>query len=180
MKLALPLLLCALLGACSTGVYQPSGRAPQTTNASTGSTSSSPSGPPPFPAPGSAPGASAPGGPDYRAPGPIPRSDPNAATESGGAVARLPEAPVAVTGPTAALLVQSQTQRDNGDFDRAAQTLERAIAISPEAPLLWVELAEIRMLQGSPALAQETARKALTLTGDDATLAARARRLIPR
>ena len=195
MRLAGIVLASALLGACTSGMYQqPSGR-PATTGAQSGTAAGGNPGtrgavdtsqPGPFPrsdqpvgpiAPGAAGG---PGSPDFRNPGPFPRSDSGAAGPDGGAVARLPDAPAAVTGPTAALLAQSQSQRDNGDFDRAAETLERAIAIAPDAAALWVELAEIRLLQGSPALAQETARKALTLTGDDAALAARARRLIPR
>lgn len=88
----------------------------------------------------------------------------------------------AAPGSTAAraLLLQSQTERDEGDLGGAAATVERALTIAPDEALLWVELAEIRMAQGDGVLAQEMARKALTLTTPDSAVAVRARRLIVR
>jgi Tfp pilus assembly protein PilF len=78
------------------------------------------------------------------------------------------------------LLIQSQTARDAGDLSGAAETVERALTIAPDEALLWVELAEIRMAQGDGVLAQEMARKALTLTMANSPVAVRARRLIVR
>jgi len=114
-------------------------------------------------------------------PGPIPRTD-SSSPPQGGAIGRLPEPPEPsrASGAAAALLEQSRDERSAGDLDRAAATLERGLTLSPDDPTLWVELAEIRLAQGNAALAQETARKALTLTGNDYALEARARRLIGR
>lgn len=104
---------------------------------------------------------------------PAPATEPAA-----GQGAIVPEART-VPPATAALLNQSHAQLDAGDIGGAAATIERALTITPDAAVLWVELAEIRMREGDPDLAEEMARKALTLTADPA-LAARARRLIRR
>jgi Flp pilus assembly protein TadD len=93
-----------------------------------------------------------------------------AATDSGPSVGNA----------TTALLQQSRTERADGDLSRAAATIERALSISPDDALLWVELAEIRMDQGDGVLAAEMARKALTLTPADSPVAARAGRIIRR
>ncbi len=169
MRLTVVGIVAALLSACTTSVYQSSGQ-PQ---ASTG----------PQPPAGS---ASAPVDPSAVPPGPVMRPGPIPRTESsppqGGAIGRLPEPPEPsrAAGAAAALLEQSRSERSSGELDRAAATLERGLSLSPDDPALWVELAEIRLAQGNAALAQETARKALTLTGDDYALEARARRLIGR
>ena len=85
-----------------------------------------------------------------------------------------------VSTATNALLLQSRTERDAGDLGRAAATIERALSIAPEDASLWLELAEIRLDQGNRPLAEEMARKALTLTPDGSTVADRARRLLSR
>ena len=93
----------------------------------------------------------------------------------------------AVPGPasppspvTAALLSQSHAQRDAGDLAGAAATIERGLTIAPDDALLWIELAEVRAREGDVDLAEEMARKALTLTDSNSGIAARARRLIRR
>lgn len=81
---------------------------------------------------------------------------------------------------TRTLLEQSQAELEAGDLGGAAATVERALTIAPDEALLWIALAEIRLAQGDGVLAQEMARKALTLTTPDSEIAARARRLIAR
>ena len=168
MRLTAAGFFAVLLSACTTGVYQPPGQ-PQTTGPQP--TASTPSVP-------IDPNAVLPG-PVMR-PGPIPRTE--TSPPQGGAIGRLPDPPEPsrAAGAAAALLEQSRNERSAGDLDRAAATLERGLSLSPDDPALWVELAEIRLAQGNAALAQETARKALTLTGDDYALESRARRLIGR
>jgi hypothetical protein len=100
--------------------------------------------------------------------------------ENTGAGATLPPDRAPGSTATRALLIQSQAERDAGDLGGAAATVERALTISPDDALLWVELAEIRMAQGDGVLAQEMARKALTLTAPSSPVADRARRLIVR
>jgi tetratricopeptide (TPR) repeat protein len=96
-----------------------------------------------------------------------------------GAGAELPPERV-LPGPSVALLDLSRDQRAAGDLGGAAATIERALTISPDEAVLWVELAEIRMDQGDTALAEEMARKALSLTNESTATAARARRLLRR
>lgn len=103
-----------------------------------------------------------------------------ASAGAAGAGAQLPEPPNAASGATQALLTQSRDQREAGDLGRAAATVERALTIAPDDALLWVELAEIRMNQGDAALAEEIARKTLTLTAANSPVAERARRLLSR
>jgi Flp pilus assembly protein TadD len=78
---------------------------------------------------------------------------------------------------TTALLSASRTARDDGDYESAAAVVERALAIDPNNAALWIELAELRNEAGDRAEADALARKALTLAGNDRTIAARAARL---
>ena len=73
-------------------------------------------------------------------------------------------------GPAATSLVtQAHRQAGEGDYGQAAATLERALRIEPDNPLLWIELGRIRMGENNPAQADALARKALALgTGDPA------------
>jgi cytochrome c-type biogenesis protein CcmH/NrfG len=107
---------------------------------------------------------------------------PGAASERDGVGqgAELPADPAPGSTATRALLIQSQAEREAGDLGGAAATVERALTIAPDEALLWIELAEIRMAQGDGVLAQEMARKALTVTPPNSAVAIRARRLIAR
>jgi cytochrome c-type biogenesis protein CcmH/NrfG len=58
-----------------------------------------------------------------------------------------------------ALLDEARADAAGGNLDNAADSLERAIRIQPYHPLLWQQLAEIRLRQGQPGLAEELARK---------------------
>lgn len=83
-------------------------------------------------------------------------------------------------GPSAAsvaLLDQSRAARERGDLMRAAAIVERALSIDPNDASLWIELAEIRFAQGDRDEAETLARKALTLAGNDRSIAPRAARL---
>lgn len=118
-------------------------------------------------------------GPYYR---PLPPTAPTerqpaAQSGSGAAVAGQTSR---LSGPTATLLGQSRDERDAGDLDAAAATIERALAIAPDEAALWVELAEIHFERGDLDRAEEMARKALTLTPAGTPEAERARRLIAR
>jgi Flp pilus assembly protein TadD len=101
-------------------------------------------------------------------------------TRSGGA------APVGATAARAAapnsasvaLLDQSRNARAAGELGQAAAALERALAIEPNNALLWIELAEVRAAAGDGDQADMLARKALTLAGNDRSVAERASRLM--
>ena len=130
------------------------------------------------PGPGSGPGAGSGAAREGGASADAGESARASGADSGAGAALPPER--VLTGPSIALLDFSRDQRASGDLGGAAATIERALTISPDEAMLWVELAEIRMDQGDSALAEEMARKALTLTGENSATAARARRILRR
>jgi tetratricopeptide (TPR) repeat protein len=68
---------------------------------------------------------------------------------------------------SASLVAQARSQSEGGHHGLAAATLERALRIEPENPLVWVELARVRQAEGNHAQADAMGRKALSLaTGD--------------
>lgn len=77
-------------------------------------------------------------------------------------------------GPAASALVnQAHTQAGGGDYGQAAATLERALRIEPDNPLLWIELGRVRLGENNFVQADAMGRKAAALaTGDPAAQAA--------
>jgi tetratricopeptide (TPR) repeat protein len=72
-----------------------------------------------------------------------------------------------LTAASQALVAQAHQQAAGGDYGAAAATLERALRIEPDNPLLWTELGRIRMGENNPAQAEAMGKKALSLaTGD--------------
>jgi Tfp pilus assembly protein PilF len=71
-------------------------------------------------------------------------------------------------GPAAtALVAQAHRQSGGGDYAQAAATLERAVRIEPDNPLVWIELGRVRLGENNGAQADAMGRKALALaTGD--------------
>jgi len=71
-------------------------------------------------------------------------------------------------GPAStALVAQAHKQMTGGDFGLAAATIERAMRIEPENPLLWIELGRVRYTAGDYSQADSMGHKALALaTGD--------------
>jgi tetratricopeptide (TPR) repeat protein len=82
-----------------------------------------------------------------------------------------PKAPAATLSPASkALVAQAQAQRKKGDLPGATVTLERALRIEPNNPLLWIEMSRLRMDQRNYAQAEAMGRKALSMSvGDDRT-----------
>lgn len=94
-----------------------------------------------------------------------------------GAPAGRPNAPVPRQfhlGPaSSALVTQAHTQAGGGDYGQAAATLERALRIEPDNPLLWIELGRVRLGENNATQAEALGRKALALAvGDGAAQAA--------
>jgi tetratricopeptide (TPR) repeat protein len=82
-------------------------------------------------------------------------------------------------GPAAsALVAQARTQANGGAFDAAGATLERALRIEPDNPLLWIELGRLQLQQGNAAQADGMGRKALALAAGDPQAQASAWRLL--
>lgn len=115
----------------------------------------------PAPAPLPPPGQPAP------RPAPAPRTDVPPARPQSDA-----------SGASGALLEQSRAQRAAGSLPAARASLERALRLDPNNAVLWIELGELELQTGNTSQAATMARKAMTLTGRDARLAARAERLL--
>ena len=106
---------------------------------------------------------------------PPPRSEPAPPRDSDVPPAR-PQSDA--SGASGALLEQSRAQRAAGSLPAARASLERALRLDPNNPVLWLELGELELQTGNTAQAATLARKAMTLTGRDTRLAARAERLL--
>jgi Flp pilus assembly protein TadD len=65
-----------------------------------------------------------------------------------------------------------------GDFGLAAATIERAMRIEPDNPLLWIELGRVRYTAGDYAQADSMGHKALALASGDAQAQSTAWKLI--
>jgi tetratricopeptide (TPR) repeat protein len=131
--------------------------------------------PPPFAKP--APGSPAPAG----------SPQPPAGTAAPGAAQATPVPPEHPATPprqfhlgaaSTALVAQAHTQASGGDYGQAAATLERALRIEPDNPLLWIELGRVRLGENNPAQADALGRKALSLATGDAAAQASAWHLI--
>ena len=65
------------------------------------------------------------------------------------------------------LLARAEQQQSRGQLQAAANTLERALRISPRNPLLWHQLAALRYQQGNLQQALQMAAKSNSFAGKD-------------
>jgi predicted Zn-dependent protease len=77
-----------------------------------------------------------------------------------------------------ALVTQAHTQLAAKNFLNAAATIERALRIEPNNPLLWLEYAQVRLNEQSYFQSESMARKALMLANGDPHTQSTAWRLI--
>ena len=77
-----------------------------------------------------------------------------------------------------ALVAQAHSQIHAGKYGPAEETIERALRIEPDNPLLWVELGQVWMTEGDAVQADGTSRRALALAAGDRQVQATAWRLI--
>ena len=104
----------------------------------------------------------------------VPAAEPSGSAPEPPAPEPAPSAPTA----TSALIEQSRLERAGGRYEAAAATLERALRIAPADPRLWLELAELRLLQNDVAQVRVLAQRALTLAAGDPAVERRARALL--
>ena len=142
------LALTALLSGCS--LFSPRPSAPDTP---------SPSSPPP-----DQPGTSSPLPPPPAAPPPQ--------------HAPLPPRENALSPATRSLVTQAKTLIAHGDFDGASSTLDRALRIEPNNPLLWTERGRLRLAESDAHQAEGCGRKALALASGDPNAQRQAGRLL--
>jgi predicted Zn-dependent protease len=63
-----------------------------------------------------------------------------------------------------ALVTQAQTQMATKNYIVAASSIERALRIEPDNPLLWIELGKVRFAEGNYVQAENMARKAVSMS----------------
>jgi len=81
--------------------------------------------------------------------------------------------PVAPQKPAVAvtsLLGKAERQRKAKDYKQATTTVERALRIAPEDPLLWQKLAEIKLDAGDAEQAEAMSLKSNEYAGDEDAL----------
>jgi hypothetical protein len=110
--------------------------------------------PPPAPAPAPAPGGTP--AETQPAPPPPPIEEPQ------------PLPPPVIREPTLgaasrALVSQAQTQVASKNYAVAASSIERALRIEPDNPLLWIELGKVRQAEGNYQQAENMGRKAASM-----------------
>ncbi len=77
-----------------------------------------------------------------------------------------------------ALVAQAHTLLARGDIDAASSTLDRALRIEPNNPLLWIELGRLRLVESDAHQAEGCGRRALALASGDPATQRQARRLL--
>jgi tetratricopeptide (TPR) repeat protein len=101
--------------------------------------------------------------------------------------ATAPEAPSAPAPPsrdyrlgpaTQSLVAQAHAQVARGELPGASTTLDRALRIEPQNPLLWIELARLRLAENDARQAEACSRKALALSSGDPNARAQAGRVL--
>jgi tetratricopeptide (TPR) repeat protein len=79
---------------------------------------------------------------------------------------------------THSLVTQARNQVAHGDLPAASSTLDRALRIEPNNPLLWIELGRLRLAENDAHQAEGCARKALALASGDRSTQAQSGRLL--
>ncbi|GAC1498986.1 MAG: hypothetical protein NVS1B6_04980 [Steroidobacteraceae bacterium] len=79
---------------------------------------------------------------------------------------------------TRSLVTQARALMSHGDLDAASSTLDRALRIEPNNPLLWIERGRLRLAEGDAHQAEGCGRKALALASGDHGAQAQAGRLM--
>lgn len=96
---------------------------------------------------------------------------PSHSTPDQPAAATRTVSPSSVQNPTTQkIITQATEQRNQGQLEAAAQTLERGLRIAPKNATLWSRLAAIRLQQRQYDQALTLARKSNTLAGANSTL----------
>ncbi len=77
-----------------------------------------------------------------------------------------------MTASPAVLALENDVEGNlkSGNYAEAAASLERAIRIQPKNPELWHVLAEVRLKQQQPGLAEDLAKKSNLLAKNNAEL----------
>jgi tetratricopeptide (TPR) repeat protein len=118
---------------------------------------------------------------------PQPQGNPIPEPQPSGPLTPIPPTPPRAPPPprenhlspaTRSLVTQSRTLASHGDLDGASSTLDRALRIEPNNPLLWIELGRLRLVESDAHQAEGCGRKALALASGDHAAQAQAGRVL--
>src|SRR5450432_3881835 len=98
---------------------------------------------------------------------PAPSASPSSISPVPGSPQARPPRQNSLSPPTRSLVTQSRTLLAHGDFNGASSTLDRALRIEPNNPLLWIELGRVRLVESDARQAEGCGRKALALASGD-------------
>ena len=112
--------------------------------------------------------------------GSFPESPPSGAPPQSSQPAPTPLPPREnhLSPATRSLVAQARTLQSRGDLDGASSTLDRALRIEPNNPLLWIEIGRLRLAENDAHQAEGCGRKALALASGDRRAQAQAGRLL--
>lgn len=125
---------------------------------------------PPVPRPSPPPNQPGTPQPAPGTPEPQPQPAPPAPTQ--------PQKQFRLSSACAALVKQAHAQSSKGDFPAATATVERALRIEPNNPLLWIELGQVHLAEGDTSQAESMGRKAVALAVGDPNAQSAAWRLV--
>jgi predicted Zn-dependent protease len=114
--------------------------------------------------------------PPYSAPPPLPPAP--AATPPPQRPPSPPPREFRLSPATQSLVTQARNLLARGDMDGASATLDRALRIEPNNPLLWIELGKVRLVASEAKGAEGCARKALALASGDRAVQSQAARVL--
>ncbi len=83
-----------------------------------------------------------------------------------------------LSAASTALVKQGRAQSLKGEYPSAIATLERALRIEPDNPLVWLELGQVHLSAKNPPQAESMARKAIALATGNPAVQANGWRLI--
>ena len=116
--------------------------------------------------------------PGNSAPGPQGGSSANPASPSVPPAPAPPPRENRLSPATSSLVTQARALVSRGDLDGASSTLDRALRIEPNNPLVWIELGRLRLAENDAHQAEGCGRKALALASGDRSTQAQAGRLL--
>ena len=96
-----------------------------------------------------------------------PTGSPSSISPAPGSPQPRPPRQNSLSPATRSLVTQSRSLLAHGDFNGASSTLDRALRIEPNNPLLWIELGRVRLVESDARQAEGCGRKALALASGD-------------
>lgn len=103
---------------------------------------------------------------------------PNGAPQPVPPTPQTPSKEFHLSAASGALVKQGRAQSLKGEYPAAIATLERALRIEPDNPLVWLELGQVHLSAKNPQQAEAMARKAIALATGNGAVQASGWRLI--